>query len=107
MASLFHGRPWAAAAAVVGFAMTAVYVVVILGEGDNSLTAVLPWAVVMASGGALAFAATQIADPPVARTLLIGATAIFGIIGTLAIFSIGLGFLLAAATALIAVVRLP
>jgi hypothetical protein len=41
-----------------------------------------------------------------ARNLLLSATALFGLIGVLSLFSIGLGFLLAAAAAAVGAARL-
>lgn len=105
MTSLLKDRQWAAVAAVVGFATTALYVALIVSEG-NSIVASIPWAVSMVIGSGLAFAATQIADTRLSSKLLVATTAIFAVIGTLAIFSIGLGFLVAAAAALMAVIRL-
>jgi hypothetical protein len=105
MTSLLKHRPWAAAAALVGFAMTALYVALIVTQG-NTVGEWLPWAVAMAIGSGLAFASTQTADLRVTRKLLIATMAIFAIIGLVAILSIGFGFLLAAAAALIAFVRL-
>jgi hypothetical protein len=85
--------------------MTAVYLAVILAEGDDSFSEIFPWALLMATGAVLAFASTQVANLRVARGLLLGAAAIFGVIGLLAILSIGLGFLLAAVAAVVAAVR--
>lgn len=36
--------------AILGFAMLAVYVTLIVAEGNNSLFEVLPWALLMATG---------------------------------------------------------
>jgi hypothetical protein len=99
-------RPWAIGAAVLGFAMLAVYVTLIVAEGNNSLVEVLPWALLMATGAVIAFASAHMADPRVARNLLLGATALFGVIGAISLFSVGLGFLLAAAAAAVGAVRL-
>lgn len=99
-------RPWATSAAILGFAMLAVYVTLIVAEGNNSLFEVLPWALLMAAGAVVAFASAHIADRRMARNLLLGATALFGVIGAVSLFSIGLGFLLAAAAAAVGAVRL-
>ncbi len=45
-------------------------------------------------------------DRRLARNLLLGATALFGVIGALSLFSIELGFLLAAAAAAVGAARL-
>jgi len=99
-------RPWATGAAIVGFAMLAVYLSVIVAEGNNSLFEVLPWALLMATGAVVAFASAHVADLRMARNLLLGATALFGVIGAVSLFSIGLGFLLAAAAAAMGAARI-
>ena len=99
-------RPWATGAAILGFAMLAVYVTLIVAEGNNSWFDVLPWALLMAAGSAVAFASAQVVDRRMARNLLLGAAALFGVIGALSLFSIGLGFLLAATAAAIGAARL-
>jgi hypothetical protein len=87
--------------------MLAVYVTLMVSEGNNSLFEVLPWALVMALGAVLAFASAHAEDPRLARNLLVAATALFGVLGVLSLFSIGLGFLLAAAAAAVGLVRFP
>jgi hypothetical protein len=87
--------------------MLAVYVTLMVSEGNNSLFEVLPWALLMAVGAVVAFASAHAQDPRLARNLLLVATALFGVLGALSIFSIGLGFLLAAAAAAVGVLRLP
>jgi hypothetical protein len=99
-------RPWATSAAILGFAMLAVYVTLIVAEGNNSLFEVLPWALLMAAGAVVAFVSAHVADRRMARNLLLSATALFGVIGAVSLFSIGLGFLLAAAAAAVGAVRL-
>ena len=99
-------RPWATGAAILGFAMSAVYVTLIVAEGNNSLLEVLPWALAMATGAVIAFVSAHVADRRIARNLLLGATALFGVIGAISLFSVGLGFLLAAAASAIGAVRL-
>jgi len=42
-------------------------------------------------------ASAHVADRRIAHNLLLGVTALFGVIGAIRLFSIGLGFLLAAA----------
>jgi hypothetical protein len=99
-------RPWAAFTALLGFGMLAVYVAVIVAEGNNSIAEIAPWALLMAIPTILAFASVLMRDVRVARGLLIGAAALFGIVGALGILTIGIGFLLAAAAAVIATIRL-
>jgi hypothetical protein len=97
-AALRH-RPWATGAAILGFVMLAVYVSLIISELGNSFWDILPWALLMAITAAIALTSVFVADRRMARNLLIGATVLFGLLGVVSILTIGLGFLLAAATA--------
>ena len=99
-------RPWATGAAILGVAMLAVYVTLIVAQGNTSWFEVLPWVLLMVIASAFAFASAQVVDRRLARNLLLGATALFGLIGVLSLFSIGLGFLLAAAAAAVGTARL-
>jgi hypothetical protein len=85
--------------------MLAVYVSVIISESDNSPADILPWALLMATAAVIALASALVADPRIARSLLIGATVLFGLLGVVSLLTIGLGFLLAAATAAIGASR--
>ena len=98
-------RPWALGTAVVGFALVATYVTLILGEGTSSFLDVLPWATIMALPATAALASVYIKDRRIARNMLIAAAVIFALLGLISILSIGLGFLLAAGLATIAAVR--
>lgn len=100
-------RPWATATAVLGFAMLAVYLTLILSQGGNEIFEILPWALLMATAAVMSFAAIHVREERIARNLLIGAAVLYGVIGAMAILSIGLGFLLTAAAAVIAITRLP
>ena len=104
--SSLRRRPWATGAAVLGFAMLAVYVTLIVAQGNTSWFEVLPWVLAMATGSAVAFTSAQVVDRRLGRNLLLGATALFGVIGALSLFSIGLGFVLAAAAAAVGATRL-
>jgi hypothetical protein len=86
--------------------MLAVYVTLIVAQGGSAWFEVLPWALLMATGSSLAFASAQVVDRRMARNLLLGAAALFGLIGVLSLFSIGLGLVLAAAAAAIGAIRL-
>ena len=101
-----NDRKWATGAAILGFAMLALYVTIIVAEGGNSFWDVFPWALLIATAAVLAFASVQIGDPHVARNLLIGAAALYGVIGVASIFSIGFVFLLAAAAAAVGATRI-
>ena len=99
-------RPWALGTAVVGFAMVAIYVALILGDGTSSFLDALPWATLMALPAAAALAAAYIKDRRIARNMLVATAVVFLGLGLISILSIGLGFLLAGGLATIAAVRL-
>ena len=86
--------------------MLAVYVTLIIAEGNNSFFEILPWALLMGTASAIAFASAHVVEPRYARNLLMGAAALYVIIGAVSILSIGFGFLLAAAAAAIGSTRL-
>jgi hypothetical protein len=93
------GRVWSLMATVVGAGATALYLGVIIGEGDNTILGIAPWALVMSLATACALFST-VGEPSrwTLRSLRI-ATAIFAIVGVLGIFTIGLLFLVAAVCA--------
>jgi len=86
--------------------MLAVYIAVIVGEGNNSIAEVAPWALLMTIPTVLASLSVLVREVRLARGMLIGAAALFGLVGALGILTIGIGFLLAAAAAVIATTRL-
>jgi hypothetical protein len=98
-------RPWALGTAVVGFAMVAMYVALILGDETSSFLDALPWATLMALPATAALASAYIKDRRIARNMLIAAAVIFTLLGLISILSIGIGFLLAGGLATIAAVR--
>ena len=98
-------RLWAFGTAVVGFAMVAIYVSIIVGEGVHSLVDVLPWVTAMAAAAITAFAGAHIKDRRIARNLMVAAAAMFAVLGAVSILSIGIGFLLAAVLATVATTR--
>lgn len=98
-------RPWAFGTAVVGFAMVAIYVAIIVGEGVHSLLDVLPWVTAMAAAAITAFAGAHIKDRRIARNLMVAAAVMFAVLGAVSILSIGIGFLLAAVLATVATSR--
>lgn len=98
-------RPWAFGTAVVGFAMVAIYVAIIMGEGVHSLLDVLPWVTAMAAAAITAFAGAYTKDPRIARNLMVAAVVMFAVLGAVSILSIGIGFLLAAVLATVATTR--
>ena len=98
--------PWALVAAMTGFTALAVYVVLIIAEGNNSVLEVLPWILLMGSAAGAALVARVTTSLLSARRLLVVAAVVFAAIGVLAIFTIGLLFLVAAAASAIAAARL-
>lgn len=98
-------RPWAFGTAMIGFAMVAIYVAIIVGEGVDSLLDVLPWATLMAVAATTALAAAHIEDRRIARNLMVAAAVLFAVLGAVSILSIGIGFLLAAVLATVAATR--
>ena len=77
--------------------MLAVYVGVIVSQGNNTFFSILPWAAVMTIPPGLALTAALAKESRVARNLMIAAAALFGVLGVLSVFTIGMGFLVAAA----------
>jgi hypothetical protein len=99
-------RPWALATAVLGFAMVATYIGLIVAQGGDSFGEVLAWALLMSIPAVAALAAVEIEDLRIARRLLGAAAVLFLVVGAVSIFSVGIGFLLIAALAAVAAVRL-
>lgn len=102
-----HGvqRASASASAVIAALTTAVYVVVILQEGNNSFWDVFPWVMIMLIGTFAALASALAPGPGIGPfSAIAAATVILGILGVLAIFSVGVGFILAAVLACLAAV---
>jgi hypothetical protein len=103
-----HARPPgfvpAAAAAGVAFATTAVYVILIVSQGDDEVLPVVLFAGYFAALGACALAGALRTRPD--RVILLG-TATGGLIGAaiVSLFSIGLLLLVAGALALVAWMR--
>ena len=99
--SLLRRRPWSIGATVLGFGMLAVYLTLIMSEEGNTFGTTMPWALFMLIAAVIALASALVADPRLARNLLIGSAVLFGLLGVVSIVTIGLGFLVAAATAAI------
>jgi len=100
-------RRWAALAAVVGFAMVAIYLMVMISEGNNGIIEVAPWVLAMLVPAILSLTAWSTVTDRRARMMLLGAAALFLAIGVLSIFSLGIGFLAAGLMALLAANELP
>lgn len=101
-------RGWARASGALAGATTVVYVAVIASEGDNSFWDVFPWVMLMLVGTGMAVTAALVYDSRMSRAFALAGVVILGIIGLVSIFSVGVGFLLAAGAAGLAVAeRLP
>lgn len=101
-----HGalRMSASASAVVAVLTTVTYVIVVLQEGNNAFWDVFPWVMIMLIGTLAALASALAMDPRVGRFSAIAATVILGVLGVVAILSVGIGFIVAAVLAGIAAV---
>ena len=101
-----HGihRMAASASAVVAALTTVIYVAVIVQEGNNSFWAVFPWLMIMLIGTFVALASSLASGPRVGQSCAIAAAVILGVLGLVAIFSVGIGFILAAVLACLAAV---
>lgn len=86
--------------------MLAVYVTLILAQGDDSFLDVLPWLLLMGAAVIAAFTSAQMEDARTARSLMIAAAVVFTVLGVLSLLTIGLGFLVAAFLAWQATIRL-
>jgi uncharacterized membrane protein YciS (DUF1049 family) len=91
---------------VVGFAMLAAYLALIVAQGGAALIDVLPWAVLMLIAAIAALAAAQFEDRRIARNVMVAAAALFTLLGVVSILGIGIGFLVAATLATVAAIRL-
>ena len=99
-------RPWVVAAAILAGAVLALYLGLILSEGDNSIGSILPWASLMGLGVVAIVAALLIPDKRRARTVLTVAAVMYGALGIVSIFSIGIGFLVVAGLLTVAISKL-
>ena len=88
-------RP-ALAAAVIGLVTSALYVGIIMVEGNNTLSQTAPWAATMLTASALALLGAVTPKQSTARGALLAAFVVFAVLGFLAIFTIGILFIGAA-----------
>jgi DMSO reductase anchor subunit len=79
-------------AAIGGFVMVAIYLALIVSEGNNEFTEVAPWALAMFVGAALSLLATITQSDQRARMLLLVSAVLSLAIGVVSIFS-SLGWL--------------
>ena len=82
--------------------MLTMYLVLLSNEGNNSFLETLPWVLVVAIATLGAFASAFVPKRHLAGNLAIAATMVFGGVGLLALASVGLGFLMAAAMSMFA-----
>jgi hypothetical protein len=98
-------RAWSLASAVAGVLTTSVYLIVIMMEGNNSVWDVFPWAMLMVVGTAASLWSALSSNASVGRSMAIGAAVVLGVIGVVAMFSVGLGLVVAAILAVVAAAR--
>ncbi|MGB5379644.1 MAG: hypothetical protein WBO25_01465 [Acidimicrobiia bacterium] len=89
-------RRWALASSVLGLVTLGIYVAALLVERNNTAIEVAPWAMAMALASILAFVGAKTSNGGVARFTLLAATILFGLLGMLAISTIGILFVGAA-----------
>ena len=92
-------RGWAALSSALAAVTLAVYVAVIVGEGDDSFWEVFPWLVLMLVSLCAAVLAAVARDSRVRHAFALAAVVLLAVLGLVSIFSVGLGFLLAAVAA--------
>lgn len=100
-------RRWAIVSSSLGLATFAIYLTVISIERDDSIWEVLPWALLMIVPAILATYAAIFPEGRLARRLLYGSAALYGLIGVVSIWSVGFGFLLAGVLAVVGAGRIP
>jgi hypothetical protein len=64
-------------------------------EGDDSFWDVFPWAMLMAIGTTASLWSALSSDARVGRSMAIGAAVVLGVVGVVALLSVGLGLVLA------------
>lgn len=97
-------RLLAGSSAVVALLTTAVYVAVIDAQGNDSVGEVLPWVAIMLVGAFLALGSAATSRRIPGQVGAAAGAVVLGLLGLLAIFSVGLGFMVAALLALLAAV---
>lgn len=100
-------RRWALASSVLGLVTLGIYVAVLLVEGNNTVIETAPWAMAMAMASILAFVGAKTSNTAVARFTLLSTTILFGLLGALAIFTIGILFVGTAIMSAVEFARLP
>jgi len=98
-------RAWSLASAVASALTTSVYLIVITIEGNNSVWDVFPWVMLMVVGIAASLWSALSSNASVGRSMAIGAAVVLGVVGVVAMFSVGLGLVVAAILAGVAAAR--
>jgi hypothetical protein len=101
-----RGRLWALAAGGIGVAVTFAYIGIIVSQGDTPWVPMTFFALAMALASTAALAAELISNVVTGRRLLVFSTVVFGVVGMLGIFTIGVPLLVAAALAGVGAIRL-
>jgi hypothetical protein len=86
--------------------MLAIYLALVLSEGNDTISEVLPWVGLMAVAATLALVAARIHSVQSARMVLIGSAVMYFGIGAVSILTIGIGFIIAGVIAVVGVARL-
>ena len=94
----------AGGSAVVAALTTVIYVAVIQQEGNDPFWEVFPWVMIMLVGMFSALGSALTRNLSVGRFAAITAAVVLGLLGIVAIFSVGVGFIFAAGLALLAAV---
>jgi hypothetical protein len=97
-------RWWAWLSSALAITTTVAYIALISAEGDDSFWEVFPWVILMLVGTGAALTSALVRDRAVGRAFAIGGAVVLGLIGLVAILSIGVGFVLAAVAAGVAAV---
>jgi hypothetical protein len=97
---------WSYGSVVVGVIMLAIYATLIVVQKDHSFLEALPWAMLMAIAAGAAFVGGRMGNGRAARNMMVAAALLFALLGAASIFTIGVGFLVAAGLATVARTRL-
>jgi hypothetical protein len=98
-------RVWSLASTAATTLTTAIYLIAITMEGNNSAWDVFPWALLMVVGAAASLCSALSSDARVGRSMAMGAAFVLGTVGVVAVFSVGLGLVLAAVLAGVAATK--
>lgn len=94
-------RRWAWLSALAAGITTTIYLIATATEGE-AFWDIAPWAMLMLLGTGMALCAALVPNRPVRVFSAVTAAVVFGILGLIAIFTVGFGFLVAAAFAIAA-----